>query len=70
MAGITHSAFRRLVAGFGGYGALYTEMLPTQTLLSENLISSPTTRIIKQPTTHKVASSSKNKALTNTKLII
>ena len=44
MAGITHSAFRRLVAGFGGYGALYTEMLPTQTLLSENLLSSPYTK--------------------------
>jgi hypothetical protein len=26
MAGITHSAFRRLVAEFGGYGALFTEM--------------------------------------------
>lgn len=27
MAGITHSGFRRLIADFGGYGALTTEML-------------------------------------------
>jgi len=44
MAGITHSAFRRLVARFGGYGALTTEMLPTQTLLSENMTASPLTK--------------------------
>ena len=27
MAGVTNSAFRRLLADFGGYGALFTEML-------------------------------------------
>lgn len=44
MAGISHSAFRRLVARFGGYGALFTEMLPTHSLLSENLSTSPHTK--------------------------
>lgn len=44
MAGITHSAFRRLVAHFGGYGALYTEMLPVRMLLAENLQRSPLTK--------------------------
>jgi len=44
MAGITHSAFRRLVAQFGGYSALYTEMLPTHSLLSEKFTSSPFTQ--------------------------
>jgi tRNA-dihydrouridine synthase len=41
MAGITHSAFRRLVADFGGYGVLYTEMLSPRALLHENLETSP-----------------------------
>lgn len=44
MAGITHSAFRRLLADFGGYGALYTEMLSTGAFLKENLETSPYTR--------------------------
>ena len=44
MAGITHSAFRRLVAQFGGHSALYTEMLPTHSLLSEKFATSPYTR--------------------------
>ena len=44
MAGVTHSAFRRLVAGFGGYGALCTEMLSIGALRSENLLVSPFTR--------------------------
>ncbi len=44
MAGITHSAFRRLIADFGGYGALYTEMLSGKSLLHENLDNSPYTR--------------------------
>ncbi len=44
MAGVSHSAFRRLVAGFGGYGALYTEMLPVPALLAENLPRSPYTK--------------------------
>jgi tRNA-dihydrouridine synthase B len=37
MAGITHSAFRRLVSDFGGYGALFTEMLSVKALVSENI---------------------------------
>ena len=41
MAGITHSAFRRLLADFGGYGCLYTEMLSVKALLVENLDQSP-----------------------------
>ncbi len=41
MAGITHSAFRRLVAGFGGCGALYTEMLSARSLPCENPQTSP-----------------------------
>lgn len=44
MAGISHSAFRRLIADFGGYGALYTEMLSPGALLKENLKSSPFTK--------------------------
>jgi tRNA-dihydrouridine synthase B len=44
MAGITHSAFRLLVAGFGGYGALWTEMLPGPAILHENLRASPFTK--------------------------
>jgi tRNA-dihydrouridine synthase len=44
MAGITHSAFRRLVSDFGGYGALYTEMLSPGALLKENLNESPFTK--------------------------
>jgi len=44
MAGITHSAFRRLVASFGGYGALFTEMIPVHPLLAYNLHHSPLTK--------------------------
>ncbi len=44
MAGITHSAFRRLVAEFGGYGALFTEMLSAPAVLREDLAVSPFTR--------------------------
>jgi tRNA-dihydrouridine synthase B len=40
MAGITNSAFRRLLADFGGYGALYTEMLSASALLQENITQS------------------------------
>lgn len=36
MAAITHSAFRRLLADFGGYGALFTEMLSAKTILVED----------------------------------
>lgn len=41
MANITHSAFRRLLADFGGYGALFTEMLSARTILHENVKESP-----------------------------
>jgi tRNA-dihydrouridine synthase len=41
MAGITHSAFRRLLADFGGYGALFTEMLAARMILHENPAQSP-----------------------------
>lgn len=41
MAGITHSAFRRLLADFGGYGALFTEMLSAKMILHENPQQSP-----------------------------
>ena len=44
MAGVTHSAFRRLLSDFGGYGALYTEMLSGPALLHENLTHSPFTK--------------------------
>lgn len=44
MAGITHSAFRRLVAGFGGYGALFTEMLSAKALMHENIGATPFTK--------------------------
>jgi tRNA-dihydrouridine synthase B len=36
MAGITNSAFRRLLSDFGGYGALTTEMLSATAFLHEN----------------------------------
>lgn len=41
MAGITHSAFRRLLSDFGGYGGLFTEMLSARMVLSETAESSP-----------------------------
>ncbi len=41
MSEITHSAFRRLLADFGGYGALFTEMLSGRALLAENPATSP-----------------------------
>jgi tRNA-dihydrouridine synthase len=44
MAGVTHSAFRRLVAGFGGYGALFTEMLSGKALLHEKIGATPFTK--------------------------
>ena len=43
MAGITHSAFRRLVADFGGCGALFTEMLSGSAVIQEKLDRSPFT---------------------------
>jgi tRNA-dihydrouridine synthase B len=44
LAGYTHSAFRRLVAELGGCGALWTEMLATRQILSENFKTSPWVR--------------------------
>jgi tRNA-dihydrouridine synthase B len=40
MAGITNSAFRRLLADFGGYGALTTEMLSASAFLNEDVAKS------------------------------
>jgi tRNA-dihydrouridine synthase len=41
MAAITHSAFRRLLADFGGTGALFTEMLSARMILREDRERSP-----------------------------
>jgi len=41
LAGITHSAFRRLVAEFGGCGAFFTEMLSGHSLFGEDPRRSP-----------------------------
>ncbi len=41
MSEITHSAFRRLLADFGGTGALFTEMLSAKALLKEEPATSP-----------------------------
>lgn len=41
MAAITNSAFRRLLSDYGGYGALFTEMLSSKMILHENLETSP-----------------------------
>ena len=44
MAGVTHSAFRRLVSDFGGHGALFTEMLSGRALLHEKIGETPFTK--------------------------
>jgi tRNA-dihydrouridine synthase B len=44
MAGISHSAFRRLAANFGGYGALFSEMLSGKALLHEKIGETPFTK--------------------------
>ncbi len=44
MAEISHSAFRRLVADFGGAGGLFTEMLSAKMLLNEEMHRSPWTK--------------------------
>ncbi|MEI7879437.1 MAG: tRNA-dihydrouridine synthase family protein [bacterium] len=41
MAGITHSSFRRLLADFGGYGGLFTEMLSARMIIHEDPLTSP-----------------------------
>ncbi len=40
LAGLTHSPFRRLLSEFGGYSALYSEMLNGHALFSENFETS------------------------------
>ncbi|HLO68237.1 MAG TPA: tRNA-dihydrouridine synthase family protein [Holophaga sp.] len=44
MEGVTHSAFRRLLSDYGGYGALYTEMLSAGAFLQERNLESPYSR--------------------------
>lgn len=44
MAGVTNSAFRRLLADFGGYGALFTEMVSASAFLREKPDQSPFTK--------------------------
>ena len=41
LAGLTHSAFRRVLAGFGGCGAAWTEMLAAKQVLREDPVTSP-----------------------------
>jgi tRNA-dihydrouridine synthase B len=41
MANLTHSALRRLMADFGGYGAVFTEMLSAKWILNEDFKNSP-----------------------------
>jgi len=41
LAGLTHSAFRRVLAGFGGCGAAWTEMLAARQVLREDPLTSP-----------------------------
>lgn len=44
MAGVTHSAFRRLLADFGGHGAVFTEMVSASAFLKEDADLSPFTK--------------------------
>lgn len=44
MAGVTHSAFRRLLGDFGGHGAVFTEMVSASAFLKENADLSPFTK--------------------------
>jgi tRNA-dihydrouridine synthase len=41
LAGYTHSAFRRLLGEWGGYGAMWTEMLATRQIVAEDFHASP-----------------------------
>lgn len=45
MAGVTHSAFRRLIADFGGYDILFTEMLAPRGIFYTGVDKSPYTII-------------------------
>jgi len=44
MAGVTNSAFRRLISDFGGHGALFTEMLSGKAILHEKAGETPFTK--------------------------
>lgn len=44
MAGLTHSAFRRLLGDFGGHGAVFTEMVSASAFLHEDADRSPFTK--------------------------
>ncbi|MCU0609753.1 MAG: tRNA-dihydrouridine synthase [Chitinispirillaceae bacterium] len=44
MAGVTNCAFRRLIAGFGNCGSLFTELLSAEALMRENLQTSTFTK--------------------------
>lgn len=44
LAGLTHSPFRRLLSEFGGYSALYSEMLAAKPLLKGDITHSTYTR--------------------------
>ncbi len=44
MAGLTHVAFRQMVAGYGGYGLLFSEMCSAKALPFENRAVSPVFR--------------------------
>ncbi len=52
LAEVTHSAFRRLVAEFGGCGALFTEMLNGREILREDFQRSP--YVLRRPVEKKV----------------
>ena len=52
LAGLTHSAFRRVVAGFGGCGGFWTEMLAAKQILRENPRCSPYLR--RSPGEHRL----------------
>lgn len=55
MAGITHSAFRQIVSGFGGVGLLSTEMLSAKRLPSEKPISPFLIRtVVERPLSHQL----------------
>lgn len=44
LAGLTHAPYRRLLSEFGGYSALYSEMLSSNPLLTEDLNNSTYTK--------------------------
>jgi len=46
MAGLTHSALRRIMVGFGGVGLLSTEMLSARRRMCTSRFSKPWTRIM------------------------